>query len=122
MQLNSSDILTNLGQFVKDLFQDLTTGLLFFGGPLDIAVAVVDILATALVVYYVLKILRDSRAWQLLKGLILIVAFAVVCSLIGLTTVGFLLNNTLSVFAIAFVVIFQPELRRALEAVGQQQL
>jgi uncharacterized protein (TIGR00159 family) len=117
--MNSSDILTNLAQFISDLFRDLTSGLLFFGGVLDITVAVLDILATALVVYYVLKILRDSRAWQLLKGLILIVAFAVFCSVIGLTTVGFLLNNTLSVLAIAFVVIFQPELRRALETVGR---
>ena len=115
--MNSGDILTNLAQFISDLFRDLTSGLLFFGGILDITVAVLDILATALVIYYVLKILRDSRAWQLLKGLILIVAFAVFCSVIGLTTVGFLLNNTLSVLAIAFVVIFQPELRRALETV-----
>jgi diadenylate cyclase len=116
---SNSDILTNLGQFITDLFSDLTSGLLFFGGPLDIVVAVLDILATALVVYYVLKILRDSRAWQLLKGLLLIIGFAVLCSLAGLTTVGFLLNNTISVLAIAFVVIFQPELRRALEAFGR---
>ena len=51
--------------------------------------------------------------------LILIIGFAVICSLVGLTTVGFLLNNTISVLAIAFVVIFQPELRRALETVGR---
>ncbi len=115
----NSDILTDLGQFLRNLFQDVTSGLLFFGGPLDIMIAVGDILATALVTYYVLKLLRDSRAWQLLKGLILILAFALVCSLAGLNTVGFLLNNTISVLAIAFVVIFQPELRRALETVGR---
>ena len=81
--------------------------------------AVLDIIATSLVVYYILKLLRDTRAWQLLKGLAMIIGFALVCSLLGLTTVGFLLNNTISVFAIAFVVIFQPELRRALETVGR---
>ena len=119
MFLSSSDLLSNVGQFITNLFQDFTSGLLFFGGPLEIVVSVLDILATALVIYYVLKILRDSRAWQLLKGLILIISFAVLCSLVGLTTVGFLLNNTISVLAIAFVVIFQPELRRALETVGR---
>lgn len=119
MTINNSDIMAELGQFVSDMFQDLKSGLLFFGGPLDIVVAVLDILATALVIYYVLKILRDSRAWQLLKGVLLIVAFAVICSLVGLTTVGFLFNNTISVLAIAFVIIFQPELRRALETVGR---
>lgn len=111
--------MTDLGRFARSLFSDLTSGLLFFGGPVDILMAVLDIIATSLVVYYILKLLRDTRAWQLLKGLAMIIGFALVCSLLGLTTVGFLLNNTISVFAIAFVVIFQPELRRALETVGR---
>jgi len=111
--------LTDLGRFARSLLSDLTSGLLFFGGPIDILMAVLDIFATSLVVYYILKLLRDTRAWQLLKGLAMIIGFALVCSLLGLTTVGFLLNNTISVFAIAFVVIFQPELRRALETVGR---
>ncbi len=119
VNLNNGDILHELGQFFSDMFQNLKSGLLFFGGPLDIVVAVLDVLATTLVVFYILKILRDSRAWQLLKGVFLIVAFAVICSLAGLTTVGFIFNNTISVLAIAFVIIFQPELRRALETFGR---
>ncbi|MDD4460828.1 MAG: TIGR00159 family protein [Clostridia bacterium] len=116
---DNGDLLSDIGQFITDLFQDLTSGLLFFGGPFDIAMAVADILATTFVVYYILKILRDSRAWQLLKGMLMIIGFALLGSLIGLSTVGYLLNNTISVFAIAFVVIFQPELRRALETFGR---
>lgn len=119
INIGSSDILTDFGQFISKLFNDITSGLLFFGGLVDVVVAVLDILVTALVIYYILKILRDSRAWQLLKGLILIVGFAIICSVAGLSTVGFLLNNTISVLAIAFVVIFQPELRRALETFGR---
>ena len=115
----NADILSELGQFFTNLFRDFTSGLLFFGGPFDIAMAVIDILVTSLVVYYILKILRDSRAWQLLKGLILIIGLALIGGLVGLNTVGFILNNTISVFAIAFVVIFQPELRRALETFGR---
>jgi diadenylate cyclase len=117
--LNNGDILTDLGKFLSNLLNDLTSGLLFFGGPVEVIVAILDVLATSLVVYYVLKILRDTRAWQLLKGLAMIIGFALICSVAGLTTVGFLLNNTISVLAIAFVVIFQPELRRALETVGR---
>lgn len=119
MNLTNADFLYELGQFFSVMFQDLRDGLLFFGGPLDVVVAVLDILATTLVIFYVLKILRDSRAWQLLKGVFMIIAFAVICSLAGLTTVGFLFNNTISVLAIAFVIIFQPELRRALETFGR---
>ena len=112
MQLTgNSDILTDLGQFIRNLFQDMTSGLLFFGGPLDVVIAVGDILATSLVIYYVLKLLRDSRAWQLLKGLFLILAFALVCSLIGLNTVGFFLNYTISVLAIGAGECRQPRRR-----------
>lgn len=117
--LTNGDLMSGMGQFFKDLFQDVANGLIFFGGPLDIVIAAFDVLITTFVVYYILRLLRDSRAWQLLKGLILIIAFALAGSLAGLTTVGFLLNNTISVLAIAFVIIFQPELRRALETVGR---
>lgn len=118
----NGDLLSGIGRFFQELFQDLTNGLILFGGPLDIAIAVVDVLITTLVIYYILRLLRDSRAWQLLKGLILIIAFALAGSLAGLTTLGFILNNTISVLAIAFVIIFQPELRRALETVGRSSL
>lgn len=115
----NGDLLSGIGRFFQELFQDITNGLILFGGPLDITIAVVDVLITTLVIYYILRLLRDSRAWQLLKGLILIIAFALAGSLAGLTTLGFILNNTISVLAIAFVIIFQPELRRALETVGR---
>jgi len=114
-----SDILAEIVLFFRNLFDTLRTGVLFFGGPVDIILAIVDIFITTSVVYYVLKLIRDSRAWQLLKGIILIVIFAQIFSIIGLQTIGFILTNTLSVLAIAFVVIFQPELRRALETVGR---
>ena len=47
-----------------------------FWAVLDIAIALFDIAITALVVYFILLLLRDSRAWQLLRGIILIIAFA----------------------------------------------
>ncbi len=115
----NGDILTGIGRFFTELFRDITSGLILFGGPLDIAIAMLDVLTTTMVIYYILRLLRDSRAWQLLKGVILIIAFALAGSLAGLTTLGFILNNTISVLAIAFVIIFQPELRRALETVGR---
>lgn len=115
----NGDMLDGIGRFFTELFQDITNGLILFGGPLDFAIAILDVLITTMVIYYILRLLRDSRAWQLLKGLILIIAFALAGSLAGLTTLGFILNNTISVLAIAFVIIFQPELRRALETVGR---
>jgi diadenylate cyclase len=118
----TENILQDILNFFSDLFENLRNGVLFFGNPLDILLALIDILITTLAVYFVLKLIRDTRAWQLLKGIILIIVFSQIFSIIGLQTIGFILTNTLSVLAIAFVVIFQPELRRALEAVGRNSL
>jgi uncharacterized protein (TIGR00159 family) len=104
--------------FVREIFAGLDSGYLFFGGPADIVRYVFDILLITFVVYQLLKLLRKTRAWQLLQGLFLIILFTMVCSLLGLEMVGFLFDNILYVVAIAFVVIFQPELRKALETVG----
>ncbi len=118
----AANLFSKIGEFFNELRYSLSDGLLFLGGPLDIAVAIFDITITAFVVYFILLLLRDSRAWQLLRGIILIVAFALVSSAIGLNTIGFMLNRTISILAIAIIVIFQPELRRTLEAVGRNRL
>jgi diadenylate cyclase len=117
-----SSLFSKIGEFFKELRYSLSDGLLFLGGPLDIVIALLDIAITALVLYFVLLLLRDSRAWQLLRGILLIVIFALVASAVGLSTMGFMLSRTISILAIAIIVIFQPELRRTLEAVGRNRL
>ena len=117
--MGTDNIIQDGWQFFINLFQNLRTGILFFGGPYDVFIALLDIFITTLIIYFILKLIRDSRAWQLLKGIVLIVIFSQIFILLGLETIGFILTNTLSVLAIAFVVLFQPELRRALETVGR---
>lgn len=114
-----SDFFAQVGKFFSDLRQSVVDGLLFFGGPLDTAVAILDIVVTTLVIYYLLKLFRDSRAWQLMKGVILIIGLTLVSNVTGLNAIGFLLNSTLSFLAIAVLILFQPELRRTLETVGR---
>lgn len=104
--------------FCREIFAGLSSGVLFFGGPADIARYVADILLITLILYNLLRILRETRAWQLLKGVLLIILLTMVCSLLGLEMVSFIFNKLLYIVALAFVVIFQPELRRALETVG----
>ncbi len=117
-----SNLFSKIGEFLRALRGSLSDGLLFLGGPLDIVIALFDIAITALVLYFVLLLLRDSRAWQLLRGILLIVLFALAASALGLSTIGFMLSRTISILAIAIIVIFQPELRRTLEAVGRNRL
>ncbi len=115
----TENIIQDGWRFFTDLFENIKTGILFFGGPYDIFLAVLDIFITTVLIYFGLKLIRDSRAWQLLKGIVLIVLLSQIFMLMGLQTIGYILTNTISVIAIAFVVLFQPELRRALETVGR---
>ncbi len=108
--------------FFRAIFQSLKEGILFIGQPLDITLAVVDILITSIIFFYILRLIRDSRAWQLLKGILFIIFLTTIARVFGLSLLSYLLLNTISVFSIAFVIIFQPELRRALETVGRSSL
>lgn len=109
-------------KFIRDLISDISSGWLLFGTPADMILMVIDVLVTSLAVYFVLKLMADTRAWQLFKGILFIVAFTFVCEILGLQTINYILSNSISVLAIGFVVIFQPELRRALETVGRRSL
>ncbi|NLM19904.1 MAG: TIGR00159 family protein [Clostridiaceae bacterium] len=120
--LNALGQLDQLVTFFKNLFDSLQEGILFIGEPLDIALAATDILITTFIFYYILRIVRDSRAWQLLKGILFIVFLTIIARVFGLSLLSYLLMNTISVFSLAFVIIFQPELRRALETVGRSGL
>ena len=114
----NENIVTELTRFFNEALRSLQDGLVFFGGPLDYVRYVVDILLITVFIYSILRILRETRAWQLLKGIALILFVAVVCILLQMEMVTFIFTNILSLVAIALVVIFQPELRRALESVG----
>ncbi|MBO4926809.1 MAG: diadenylate cyclase CdaA [Clostridiales bacterium] len=107
-----------LTDFIREIFSSLDSGYMFFGGPLDLVRYLIDIVLVTFILYNILKIIRDTRAWQLLKGVILILAFILFCSFLGLEMVGYIFNKLLYIVAILFVVIFQPELRHALETVG----
>ncbi|MDI9470976.1 MAG: diadenylate cyclase CdaA [Bacillota bacterium] len=118
----SSSLMEAFRSLVVDFEQNLRLGWLLFGSPLDIVRMILDILVTSFVIYFILKVMADTRAWQLFKGILFILIFAALSDLIGLQTINYLLVNSISVLAIGFVVIFQPELRRALETVGRNSL
>lgn len=79
----------------------------------------IDILVVAFVLYRVLLLIRDTRAVQLLKGIFVILIATAVSSLLHLQLLNGLLHQIITVGVFAIVVIFQPELRRALEQIGR---
>lgn len=82
-------------------------------------VDVVDILLLAYIVYAVIKLVRETRAAQLMKGIALLVFVYILSDFIGLKAIRFISNMVLNAGLIAIIVLFQPELRRALERFGQ---
>lgn len=79
----------------------------------------IDILIISFGFYQLIVFARKSHAGQLIKGLVLLLAFFALANVLELRTVSWVLNNVLTIGFTAAVIIFQPELRRALERMGQ---
>lgn len=82
----------------------------------------VDILFVAFLVYQLLNMIRDTRAMQMLKGFLVLLACAFVGVQFGLYTLSWLLTTLWAVWLIAFTIIFQPELRRILLQLGRRRM
>ena len=80
---------------------------------------VIDIAIVSFIIYKILGYIRRSRAEQLAKGLIIIIAAFLISGVAHLYIVNWILSGILSVGIIALVVVFQPELRRGLEFLGR---
>lgn len=83
---------------------------------------VLDILMLTFLIYYLIKLMRETRAMQLLKGIFLIVVVFILVQIFNLKTMGFLIDNFLQVGIITIIIVFQPELRRILEKVGRTKV
>ena len=80
---------------------------------------IIDITIVAYVLYKLFMLIRETRAEQLLKGLIVLLVSLKVSEWVGLYTINWILRNTVTVGLIALLIVFQPELRRALEQIGR---
>ena len=80
---------------------------------------VVEILIISFLVYQIVLWIKNTRAWSLLRGIILIMALILLAAIFNMTTILWIAENMLSLVVIATVVVLQPELRRALEQLGR---
>lgn len=80
---------------------------------------IIDILIVAFVIYKGIKLLRNTIAAQLLKGIVILILVMQLSSILNLYLVNYILINAMQVGFVALVVVFQPELRRSLEKVGR---
>lgn len=78
----------------------------------------VEIIIIAFLIYHILIWIKNTRAWSLLKGLVVIAAFVLFATITEMNTILWIVNNLFSVALTAIVVILQPELRKAVEQLG----
>lgn len=88
-------------------------------------VSVIDLLEIvilAFVIYHVVLWIKNTRAWTLLKGIIVLLACYVIAYILGMNVIVWIFERTISIGITALMIVFQPELRRALEELGQKKI
>lgn len=83
---------------------------------------VIDILLMSYLVYLLIKLIRETRAGQLVKGILFIVIAYVISNLIGLKAMSYIIKSALDIGLLALLIMFQPEIRRALEKAGRSKI
>lgn len=109
------EFLVNVGDFFVRLFSDLINVDRWY---LDI----IDIALVAVILYYIIKFVRETRAAQLVKAILIFFVVFLISSVFKLTTISFLLEYVFQYGLVAIAIIFQPEIRRGLEKIGRSKL
>ena len=106
--LNIDDFWTSITGYVTDISTN----------PFKLIIFILDLLIVGYIGYKFVKSARNSRVWQLLKGIVLIIFITILSSILGLRILNWFLTIFTTYGVIALIVIFQPELRRMLEQLG----
>ncbi|MCD8120559.1 MAG: diadenylate cyclase CdaA [Lachnospiraceae bacterium] len=83
---------------------------------------IAEIIILAFLVYEILVWMKNTKAWTLFQGIVLILVFLLICQIFNFSIILWLAERLFSAAIIAVVIIFQPELRKALEQLGQNKM
>ena len=89
-----------------------------FESPLSLIVSILDIAIVIFLLYKAVKVLRKTRAWQLLKGIAILVILTIVSGWLKFRILNYILTSVMMYGVFLLIVVFQPELRRGLEQLG----
>lgn len=106
-------------QTIKMWFIQYIPGLYIFRMPVGI-IDIIEIILLSFLVYTILVWIKNTRAWTLLKGIVFLGFFVALIYLFHMDTLIFIINKGLNIAIIAAIIIFQPELRKALEILGEK--
>ena len=105
--------MTGIFQDLEMVFQGMCSWISFL--PRITFSNVTEIIILTILVYYALLWIKSTKAWYLLRGIAMIMAFAVAAAIFHWDTILWILGRTGGIAVTALVIIFQPELRKALE-------
>ncbi|MCI8494949.1 MAG: hypothetical protein HFI74_04620, partial [Lachnospiraceae bacterium] len=109
---------------IKDLFAIVNSFaskyLFWVDRPQITKIDIVEIILISFLIYNILVWFKKTRAWNLLKGIIVVLVFVLIAAMFQMNTILWIAGKTINVAVIAIIIVFQPELRRALEQLGQK--
>ena len=110
----------NLGMSWENFYKDNILAYLktLQSSPFELITLIIDLAIVIFLIYSFLKIVKGSRAWQLIKGIALLIVITWLSGLFNLQILNWILTGIMNLGVIAIIVIFQPELRRGLEQLG----
>ena len=111
---------TGLEAFYKENILEYFTNLK--NNPFELITLIIDLAIVIFLLYCFFKVVKGSRAWQLIKGIVFLFVTTWVSSLLNLRILNAILTAIMNIGLIAIIVIFQPELRRALEQLGTNKI
>ncbi len=109
-----------MNEFFRNIFVDMN--LSFWSISTINATDIIDILIVTYLIYKVIVWIKETRAWSLFKGIVVVLFVSVMAYVLKLHTILWVVQNTLGVGLMAIIVLFQPELRKALEQLGKGKI
>lgn len=105
---------------MESIIQAIQDTLYFLSLPRMTLIDVVEIVIIAFALYHIILWVRKTRAWNLLKGIVVLFICYIVAYFLDMSTILWIFNRTLAIGITALAVVFQPELRKALEELGRK--
>lgn len=105
---------------IKEIYQNVIVQYIqdLYNTPMLLIMSLLDIIIVVFLFYKLFQMLKGTRAWQLMKGIILLILATFLSDLLKLNILNYILSSVMTYGVFMLIVIFQPEIRRALEQLG----
>ena len=105
---------------IREIYQDVIVAYIekLWNTPLLLIMSILDVIVGVFLLYKIFQILKGTRAWQLLKGILILILATFISEVLKLNILNYILSSVMTYSVFMLIVIFQPELRRALEQLG----